>query len=296
MDDEYVSIAASSISDNLYAVFEATDLGGADRDIHIARSTDGGETVANDYFLPDGYNDYWPDVALKGSTCYFINTGQDYYTGGVEVLVAADALAGGFGNVSYLSAWTDMDRRFPVLANDTDKVYMAFQLDYDDEQGTSDGDIVYCYSWDGLAEIYGPYEMVADEFESVGPAIYVKDGVVGCLWLDAPPGGDEFYLAARQAGGSGHPELWGDIEVASDEPYVDPTFHSAFGVAAGDRLHAAWIDRRDYPTQGLNVYTCDRPVQPNLAPFTPDGWSGPLVAGMAPGGRTTGWLAADDTA
>ncbi len=405
MNDEYVSIAASPISDNLYAVFEATDLGGTDRDIHIAQSTDGGatwsvwempsfsqdeyhpeiaidaggyllvtwiradgyilrsktanaddpllwswvkglnvgetcatpsiaakrqgsngkvfiaaawntlnydlfayewtliwmyssdggETIDYDYFLPDGYNDYWPDVALKGATCYFINAEQDYYTGELEVLVAADAMSGGFSNVSILTDWTGMDCKFPAIANEAESVYMAFQLDYDDGLGNIDGDIVYSYSWDGLTTIYGPFEMVADEYESVGPAIYTKNGVVGCLWLDAPAGADEFYLAARQAGGFGLPEFWGDIEIASDYQYVNPTYHAAFGLTTGDRLHAAWIDRRNFPTQGLNVYTCDRGVEPNLSPFTPADWETTLVAGMTPGVRTTTWLAADDT-
>ena len=405
MNDEYVSIAASPISDNLYAVFEATDLGGTDRDIHIAQSvdggaswsvwempsfsedeyhpeiaidaggyllvtwiradgyilrsktsnpddpllwawvkglnvgetcatpsiavkrqgingkvfiaaawntlnydllayewtliwmysTDGGETVEFDYFLPDGYNDYWPDVALKGSTCYFINAEQDYYSGELEVLVAADAISGGFANISSLSDWTAMDCKFPVIANEAENVYMAYQLEFDDGAGNIDGDIVYCYSWDGLTAIYGPYEMVSDDYESVGPAIYANNGMVGCLWLDAPAGADEFFLAARQAGGFGLPDFWGEIEIASDFQYVNPSFHAAFGLSTGDRLHAAWSDRRDFPTQGLNVYTCDRSTEPNLSPFTPVGWGATLVAGMTPGERTTSWLAANDT-
>ena len=38
MNDEYVSLAADPVSGFLFAVFAATDLGGTDRDIHIARS------------------------------------------------------------------------------------------------------------------------------------------------------------------------------------------------------------------------------------------------------------------
>ncbi|MBN1825451.1 MAG: S8 family serine peptidase [Candidatus Eisenbacteria bacterium] len=405
MDDAYVSIAASPISGNLYAVFEATDLGGTDRDIHIARSTDGGlnwsvwempsfsqdeyhpelaidtqgylfvawiredgyilrsrtenpddptlwswvkglnvgetcattaidaawggsnarvfiaaawytinydlyayewtliwmysddggETVEFDYFLPDGYNDYWPDVAIKNRDVWFINAEQDYYTGEVEILVAADQMDGGFINPMSLSDWTINDCRFPAITNAGDDVFMVFQHDYDDFQGTADGDVVYCVSWDGLANVYGPYDMVADEYESVGPAIYAKDGVVGCLWFDAPPGGDEFYIVARQAGGDGHPDLWGQIEQASEHPYADPVFHNAYGVKDDALLRAAWIDRRDYPTQGLNVYTCERPTEANLAPFVPDGWEAPLVANWIPGEKTNGPLAAGDT-
>ncbi len=405
MNDEYVSIASSPISDNLYAVFEATDLGGTDRDIHIARSldggatwmvwempsfsqdeyhpelvidgagyllvtwiradgyilrsktsnpddplvwewvrglnvgetcatpaiaargsgvngkvfiaaawqtinydlfayewtliwmysTDGGETITYDYFVPDGYNDYWPDVALKGSNCYFINAEQDYFTGEVEILVAADDISGFFASPVNLSDWTGMDCRFPVIANQASNVYMAFQLDFDDGLGNVDGDIVYCYSWDGLLEIYGPFDMVSDEYESVGPAIYAKNGMVGCLWLDAPAGADEFYLASRQAGGFGHPDNWGVIEIASDFQYVNPTFHSTAGASSGEKLHAAWIDRRDFPTQGLNVYTSERSAEANLAPYTPQGWESPLAANLIQGVRSTGLLAAGDT-
>ncbi len=405
MDDEYVSIVASPVSANLYAVFEATDLGGTDRDIHIARSTDngatwqvwempsfvqdeyhpeiavdaggyllvtwiradgyilrakttntddptlwawvkglsvgetcatpsiavkrqgtngkvfiaaawytmnydllayewtliwmystdGGVTVQYDYFLPDGYNDYWPDVALKGATCYFINAEQDYYTGEMEILAVADNLSGSFLNAFSLTAWTAMDCRFPVVANQAENVYIAYQLDFDDGLGNVDGDIIYSYSWDGLTSVYGPFEMVADTYQSVGPAIFTKGGVVGCLWLDALPGGDQFELVSRQAGGFGHPDFWGAIETVSDQQNLDPTFHSAFGVFGDSLIHAAWIDRRDFPTQGLNVYTSERTTEPNLAPFTPAGWGGPLVAGMARGDRVTGYLKANDT-
>jgi hypothetical protein len=405
MDDSYVSVAANPVNGNLYAVFEATDLGGTDRDIHIAKSTNGGTswsvsempaysqdeyhpeiaidaagylyvtwiradgyilrskstspddpggwawvkglstgevcatpsiavsgsgagalvfiasvwytfnenlysyewtliwmysttggtTITYDYFLPDGYADYWPDVALNGSTAYFLNAEQDYDTGEMEILIAADAISGGFSNPANLSAWTNMDCGFPRLAADGQNVYTAFQLDFDDGQGSIDGDVIYCFSWDGAATLYGPYAMVSDEHESVGPVIYTRNGIVGCLWLDAPPGGDEFDLAASQAGGYGDPAFWGTIEPVTDQHYVEPTFHSAGGVATASKLHAAWIDRRDYPTQGLNVYTSDRSVQPNLASFAPTGWGGTLVGSMVEGGRTTSWLAAGDT-
>jgi subtilisin family serine protease len=411
MNDEHVSLQVCPTSGNLYAVFHATDLGGTDRDIHIARSSDGGatwqawempsfsedeyqpelaidgagylyvtwirddgtivrtrsenaddplswawvrglvvgepcatptiavsgagqfstvfvaaawltvnwdlyqyewtlvwmystnggDTVVYDYFLPDGYPDLWPDVALDGGTAYLINGEQDFYTSEVEILVAADAVSGTFTSPISLTAWTGMNCGFPSLAADGENVYCAYQLDYDDGLGNIDGDIIYCFSWDGCATVYGPYEIVADEYESVGPAIYTRDGIVGCLWLDAPPNADEFDLAASQAGQFGDPAAWGAIEIVTDANHVEPTFRSAAGAVAtgglgGGRLHAAWIDRRDYPTAGLNVYTSDRGVAPNLAPFTPDGWEAPFVANPVPGERTTGPLGAGQTA
>jgi subtilisin family serine protease len=405
MNDEYVSLQVSPLSGDLFAVFQAYDLGGTDRDIHIARSSDdgatwsvvempsfsqdeyhpelaidaagylyvawirddgviirtrsadpddetaweyikglttgetnatptiavsgtgdfstvfiaagwltvnwdlyvyewtliwmystnGGNTVTYDYFVPDGYQDYWPDAELNGGTCYLVNAEADYSTGELEVLLAADAVSGGFTDPVYCSAWTDMDCGFPTLAAEGANVYTVFQLDYDDGLGNIDGDIVYCYSDDGCATVYGPYDMIADEYESVGPVVYAAGGIVGCLWLDAPPNGDEFRLAARQAGAYGHPDAWGGIEYVTDTPYVEPTFRSDAGAVAEGMLHAAWVDRRDFPTQGLNIYTSERAVLPNLAPFTPAAWDAPLVASMVRGDRENGVLAAGDS-
>lgn len=406
MNDEYVSIAVCPGSNNLYAVFEATDLGGTDRDIHIARSmddgatwevwempsfsldeyhpdiaidaggyllvtwirddgyvlraktagpddptvwdwvhglsvgepcmapaiaakrqgtngkvfiaaswytinwdllqyewtllwmwsTDGGETIQFDYFVPDGYPDYWPDVALKGSTCYFMNAEQDPNTGEIEILAVADSMAGAFVSPTNLTDWTNMTCGFPAIASEGEKVYMVFQLDNDDGVGNIDGDIVYTYSWDGLDQVFGPYAMVSDPFESIGPTIFAKDGIVGCYWLDAPPGGDEFYLATRVAALDGHPDLWGEVEVASDLPYVNPTLHSVAGCISGSTIHAAWSDRRDFQTQGLNIYTTDRLAAPNLEAYVPIGWSATLTAAETPGGRTIDSLTAGETA
>ncbi|NNE10368.1 MAG: T9SS type A sorting domain-containing protein [Gemmatimonadetes bacterium] len=406
MDDEYVSIAVSPVSGHLYAVFEATDLGGTDRDIHIARSmddgatwevwempsfsldeyhpdiaidaggyilvtwirddgyvlraktagpddptlwdwvhglsvgepcmapaiaakrqgsngkvfiaaswytvnwdllqyewtllwmwsTDGGETIQFDYFVPDGYPDFWPDVALKGSTCYFMNAEQDPGTGVIDILVVADSMAGAFVSPTNLSDWTNMTCGFPAIASEGEKVYMVFQLDNDDGVGNIDGDIVYAYSWDGLDQVFGPYAMVSDPFESIGPTIFAKNGIVGCYWLDAPPGGDEFYLASRVAALDGHPDVWGEVEVASDLPYVNPTLHSVAGCISGSTIHAAWSDRRDFPTQGLNIYTTDRLAAPNLEPYVPLGWSATLTAADVPGERTIDSLTAGETA
>ncbi len=406
MNDEYVSIAVCPGSNNLYTVFEATDLGGTDRDIHIARSmddgatwevwempsfsldeyhpdiaidaggyllvtwirddgyvlraktagpddptvwdwvhglsvgepcmapaiaakrqgtngkvfiaaswytinwdllqyewtllwmwsTDGGETIQFDYFVPDGYPDYWPDVALKGSTCYFMNAEQDPNTGVIDILAVADSMAGAFVSPTNLSDWTNMTCGFPAIASEGEKVYMVFQLDNDDGLGNIDGDIVYAYSWDGLDQVFGPYAMVSDPFESIGPTIFAKDGIVGCYWLDAPPGGDEFYLATRVAALDGHPDLWGEVEVASDLPYVNPTLHSVAGCISGSTIHAAWSDRRDFPTQGLNIYTTDRLAAPDLTPYVPLGWSATLTAADMPGERTIDSLMAGETA
>ena len=132
---------------------------------------------------------------------------------------------------------------------------------------------------------------MADPYESVGPSVFTAGGVVGVLWLDGPAGADEFDLAARLAGGFGHSAFFGDVELVSEQPRVEPMFHSCFGLAGSDRIHAAWVDRRDYPTQGHNIYTSRQLVAPNLAPFTPDGWSDSLVGNILRTSRTTGYLA-----
>lgn len=405
MNDEYVSLQVCPTSGNLYAVFDAYDLGGTDRDIHIARSldvgatwqvwempsfsddeyhpelaidgagylfvtwirddgviirsrsanpddpltwewvrglvvnepcatpciavsgagqyatvfiaaswltinwdlyqyeytliwmysTNGGDTVVYDYFLPDGYQDLWPDAELNGATAYLVNGEQDYYTGEIEILLAADAVSGGFVSPVYLTDWTNMSCGFPSLAAAGANVHCVYQLDYDDGLGNIDGDIIHCYSWDGVQTVYGPHEMVADEYESVGPAIFTRDGVVGCVWLDAPPNGDEFDLVTRLASLDGHPDFWGNIETITEQHYVEPTFRSAAGAIGSELLHAAWSDRRDFPTQGLNVYTSERPSAPNLSPYTPAGWAAPLVASMVAGERQNGPLGADRT-
>ncbi|NTV03941.1 hypothetical protein HGA89_03345, partial [bacterium] len=403
MDDGYVSLAVSPVTGWIYAVFEAKDLGGTDRDIHIARSQNGGltwtvwdlpsftqdeampeiaidgagflhvvwlrldgyivrvrssggdnpaawssvrglftdstnatpsvavsgagdfatlfiaasyqeinwdlyqwewtliwmystnagTTVTYDYLEPDGYPDLWPDCALDDGLVHLVNAEVDLDTGLPRILISSDAVSGGFNDITDLSAWTANGCGFPQVTCQGDDVFVVYQHDFDDGLGNLDGDIVYSFSWDAGATYYGPYEIVADEYESVGPTVYARDGVVGALWLDAPPGGDEFDVAARQAGGRGHPDNWGDIETVSDQNHAEPQFHFLSGAAGAGRLHAAWIDRRDYPTQGLNVYNADRAVRPNLAAFTPSGWDGPLVGGLVPGERTVGWFAAD---
>lgn len=404
MNDEYVSLAQSRLTGNLYAVFAARDLGGTDRDIHIAVSTDdgqtwavselpsfstdeyqpevavdgggyihvvwvrddgwvlrtrssapddtgdwawvkglgveeplatpsiavsgagdfakvfiatgwltvnwdlyqyewtllfmsstnGGQTVIYDWFLPDGYPDLWPDVAMNAGTVHFANAEVDYWTGETEILVATDAFTGGFADPGLISGYTANNCGFPQIACQDDDVFIVFQEDYTDGL-TVDGDIIYTYSWDAGASWYGPFGLVADEYESVGPSVFTRDGVVGVLWLDGPAGADEFNLAARLGGGYGHTAFFGDVEMVSEQPRVEPMFHSCFGLAAGDLIHAAWIDRRDYPTQGHNVYTSRQRVAPNLAPFTPGGWSDSLVGNILRTSRTTGYLASEDT-
>lgn len=404
MNDEYVSLARSPLSGKLYAVFAAKDLGGTDRDIHIAvsadegltwsvqempsfsedeyhpeiaidgagyihvvwirddgwilrsrtsaaddigdwawvrglgteevhatpsiavsgsgdfakvfiaagwltvnydwyqyewtlifmHSTNGGQTVTYDYFNPDGYPDYWPDVAMQGGLVHFLNAEADAYTGEMEILVASDLYNGGFGDLGYFTGYTSNNTGFPQIACQDENVYVVFQEDYTDGI-VSDGDIIYVYSWDAGESWYGPFGLVADEYESVGPSIFTRDGIVGALWLDAPAGADEFWLASRLGSGFGHPDLMGEVELVSDEPRVEPMFHSCFGTPGQGRMHAAWIDRRDYPTQGHNVYTSSRSVQANLAPFTPAGWDTCLVASMVRGERSQDYLAAGDT-
>ena len=105
----------------------------------------------------------------------------------------------------------------------------------------------------------------------MGPAV-LGLAVVGVLWLDAPAGGDEFQLGSRTGSGFGQSTLFGDVEIVSDAPRVEPMFHSCEGLAVEGQLHAAWIDRRDFPTEGHNVYHSNRTVAPNLCPLTPAGW------------------------
>lgn len=259
-------------------------------------STTGGATVSYDYYYADGYPDLWPDVALNGATAYLVNGEQDGTTGEIEILIAADAISGTFADVVNLTAWTAMSCGFPSLAARGDHVFCAYQLDWDDGQGHIDGDIIYAFSWDGLATVYGPYELAADPRENVGPSVAARDGVVVAAYLDAPANGDEFRLVARAAGGDGHPDNWLPAETVNDLATVEPSFRSAAAAVGTSYLHAVWSDRRDYPTQGRNVYGSRRQPRPNLAPFTPAGWSGPLVASVERGGRETTVLAANDTA
>ncbi|RKZ19237.1 hypothetical protein DRQ50_02520 [bacterium] len=404
MNDEYVSLAVSPLTGDLYATFAATDLGGTDRDIHIARSrdgglswedwelpslpddeyhpdlalddagyihvvwiaepgvimrarsqaaddprswafveglaaneplatpavtvsgggdfarvfialgwntvnwdyyayewtllfmysSDGGRNVSYDYFLPDGYPDFWPDVAMNGTTVHFINAEADAQTGQLEIVIATDQYSGSFSEPALMTSWTANNCGFPRLAVDAATVYAVYQHDWTDGV-TTDGDIIYTYSQDTGDSWVGPIGMVADEFESVGPQVFATDGVVGCLWLDAPAGADEFNLAARLAPGGGHSSLFGGVETITDQPRVEPQFHSVAGVAAGSMLHAAWIDRRDYPTQGHNVYTSRRAAKPDLAAYTPEDWSGALVAAPLRGERQPTWVTARDT-
>ncbi|MBU2502316.1 hypothetical protein KJ682_13370, partial [bacterium] len=66
MNDEYVSLAVDPVSGFLFAVFAATDLGGTDRDVHIARSMDLGRTW-NSWEMPSFSSDeYHPELAIDG--------------------------------------------------------------------------------------------------------------------------------------------------------------------------------------------------------------------------------------
>jgi|GEM_PF-1949388 len=404
MNDEYVSLAESPLTGDLYAMFAAKDLGGTDRDIHVARSgddgqtwqvwelpsfsedefhpelaidgggylhatwiredgyilrcrstgpdsphdwgsvrglgtgeacatpaiavngagdfstvfiaaawltinwdlyqyewtlifmasTNGGQTINYDYFLPDGYPEYWPDVAISGGTVHFINAEADYYTGETEILIATDAVNGSFSEPASLTGFTPDNCGFPQLACENDDVFVVYQMDYTDGL-TTNGDIIYTFSWDAGSSFYGPYGLVADDYESVGPTLLVRNGVVGCVWLDAPENADEFHLAARLGSGYGQADLFGPVELVSEEPRVEPAFHSAYGLATGERIHAAWVDRRDFATEGHNIYVSSRDVAANLGMFRPVGWDSSLVANMVRGERATGWLAAGDT-
>ncbi len=255
-------------------------------------SSNGGQTVSYQTLVPDGYPDLWPDVAIDGGTVHMVNGETDPYTGMNRILLATDGVGGTFNEVEDLSAWTSFNCSFPRVACEGQDVFVVYQHDYDNGPAGIDGDIVYHFSWDGGATVYGPYEMIADEYDSVGPTVYTRDGRVGCLWLEAPFGGDEFAVMARQAGGHGHPDNWGDLEQVSDASLAEPRYHYLDGAAAAGRLHAAWIDRRDYPTQGWNVYTSERELRPNLAGYQPAGWADALVVAMTPGERTSGYLKA----
>jgi subtilisin family serine protease len=405
MNDNYVSLATSPLSGNLYCVFESPDLGGSDRDLHIAESTDdgatwttydmpsftedeyspelaidnsgylhvtwiredgvvlrtrsaapdapdnwewvkgliadepmqtpsidvsgggsfstvliasnwltinwdlyqyewtiiwmwstnGGETIEYDYFQPDGYPDYWPDVAIDGAHASMVNGEQDYYTGEIEIVLAQDAINGGFTNYLYLSQWTYNNCQFPQVARDGDNIYTVFQHNWDDGIGNIDGDIIYCFSWDAGEAVYGPYELVADEYQSVGPTVYTDNGVVGVAWLDAEENDDQFYIAATEAGGNGHPDNFGNIYYVSDQDNAEPQFHNVTGSISDGGLNVAWVDRRDYPTEGMNIYSSSRTVQPDLSPFIPDGWGDSLIANMIRGERQSGYLSANDS-
>jgi subtilisin family serine protease len=257
-------------------------------------SSNGGNTVTYDYFLPDGYADYWPDVAMTAGTVHFINAEQDAYTGEMEILIATDAYTGSFSSPASFTGWTGSNGGYPRVACQDADVYVVYQLDYSDGI-ISDGDIIYTYSSDSGSSWYGPYGLVADEYDSVGPSLFVRGGVVGCTWLDAPAGGDEFQLATRLASAHGAADFFGDVELITDAPRVEPVFHAADAVFTGTRAHAAWSDRRDYPTQGRNIYTSRRELRPNLAAFTPAQWDSSLVVNMIAGKRTTGYTAAVDT-
>jgi subtilisin family serine protease len=257
-------------------------------------SSNGGNTVTYDYFLPDGYADYWPDVAMNAGTVHFVNAEQDLDTGEMEILIATDAYTGSFAGPANFTGWTSSNGGYPRVACEGTDVYVAYQLDYTNGI-TSDGDIIYTYSSDSGATFHGPYGLVADEYDSVGPSIFVRGGVVGCLWLDAPAGGDEYQLATRLASGHGAVEFFGDVETITDAPRVEPVFHAADGIFTGARAHAAWSDRRDFPTQGRNIYTSRRDLKANLAAFTPAQWDSSLVVNMIKGQRARGYTSAGDT-
>jgi subtilisin family serine protease len=257
-------------------------------------SSNGGNTVTYDYFLPDGYPDYWPDVAMNAGTVHFVNAEEDADTGEMEILIATDAYTGSFANPASFTGWTTSNAGYPRVACEGANVYVAYQLDYSDGI-TSDGDIIYTYSSDAGTSFYGPYGLVADEYDSVGPTLFVRGGIVGCAWLDAPAGGDEFQLATRLASAGGAADYFGDVEMVTDAPRVEPVFHAAAGVFTATRAHAAWSDRRDFATQGRNIYNSRRDLRPNLAPFVPTGWDSALVVNVVRGQRHDGYVAAGDT-
>lgn len=259
-------------------------------------STNGSQTVAYDYLQPDGYQDLWPDVALSGSTVSMVNGEQDPGSGRIRILAAADGLSGTFADYIDLTQASPMSHGFPTVAADGQNIYLAWQLDWDDGMGNVDGDVMYAFSWDGLATAYGPYELQATLSESVGPVIAARDGVVGCWWLEAEVGGDAFYLASRQAPLDGHPDYWGRTEYVTDVPMVVPQFRAAAGALGPDGFLAVWTDRRDYATEGYNVYVCDRGLTADLSPYTPDQWESPLVVNLQPGVREDGPLADGSTA
>ncbi len=64
MNDQYLSLVCDPSTNHLYAAFEAYDLGGTDRDIHIARSTDGGLTWTQHEMPCTSLDESQPDLAL----------------------------------------------------------------------------------------------------------------------------------------------------------------------------------------------------------------------------------------
>jgi len=254
-------------------------------------STNGAQTVGYDYLEPDGYQDLWPDVAMSGATAYMVNGELDPQSGRIRILAAADGVTGSFVDYIDVTQASPMSNGYPSIAADGQNVYLAWQLDWDDGAGHVDGDVMYAFSWDGLATVYGPYELQATVSESVGPVVAAEDGVVGCWWLEAESGGDEFHLASRQAPLDGHPDYWGRIEYVTDLPMVVPQFRAAAGAVAEAGFVAAWTDRRDYVSGGYNVYVSTRGLTPDLSPYTPDQWASPLVVNLQPGVREDSDLA-----
>lgn len=166
-------------------------------------STNGGLSLNYDYFLPDGYEDLWPTVAMDGGTVHFVNAEVDLYTGETEILIATDAYNGGFADPGLLSGWTSNNCGFPAVACQGDDVFVVYQHDYTDGL-TTDGDIIYSYSWDVGASFFGPYGLVADEYESVGPTVFTRvEWSAACGWTRRPAGTSSNSPAAwAQAAGT----------------------------------------------------------------------------------------------
>jgi len=77
MNDEYVSLQRCPTSGDLYCVFQATDLGGIDRDIHIARSEDEGATWEVWEMPSFSEDEYMPELAIDSAGYLYVTWIRD---------------------------------------------------------------------------------------------------------------------------------------------------------------------------------------------------------------------------
>ncbi len=211
-----------------------------------------------------------------------VNGEQDPYTGRIRILAAADALSGTFTDYNDLTQDSPMSHGFPAVVADGSNVHMAWQLDWDDGLGNVDGDIMYAVSWDGLATVYGPYEIQATPARAWVRSSPLTGGAVAAGGWRRPPAATSSSWPPGPPPSTATPTAGAAWSTSPTSPWWCPSSGRP-PARGGDGLLAAWIDRRDYATAGYNLYGSDRGLVPDLQPFTPDqGWEPP---GDQPHGR-----------